>query len=142
MTVLSNSHSAQPALVRQRGWRRFFCALAILTAWCFCPTRAQADCGHYVVVVNPSAEYLRNRPIEYPVQSANPACPCQGPQCRASDSAPAMPVPAQLTPEFGMMLQVHSRVSAFELFENAPLDDWSIQSEAHHLSLDPPPRSI
>src|SRR4051812_18071126 len=104
MTFLSNSLSAQIILRQQTSWRRFFCALAVLAAWCFCPNRAQAECGHYVVVVNPSAEYLRNRPIEYPVQSSNPTCPCQGPQCRAGDSAPATPVPAQLTPDFGMML--------------------------------------
>jgi hypothetical protein len=118
-----------------------FCAIAILAAWCLFPTRAQANCGHYVVVVNPSAEYLRNRPIEHPMQSGNPACPCHGPQCRASDSTPAMPVPAQITPDYGMMLVANGEASASALFGSANCDDWSIVSEAYHLLPDPPPRS-
>jgi hypothetical protein len=93
-------------------------------------------------VVNPSAEYLRNRPIEHPMQSANPACPCQGPQCRSSDSTPPMPVPAQITPEYGVMLVGRGALGNITLFGDSHLDDWSIQSEAHLLSPDPPPRSL
>ena len=140
MTRLQFRHFLGIPARRRTAWQQFICAIAILAAWCLCPTRAQASCGHYVVVVNPSAEYLRNKPIEAPMQST-PACPCQGPQCRASDSIPAMPVPAQIAPEYGLMLLAHLQISAGELFDNAHPDDWAIQSEAHLLSPDPPPRS-
>src|ERR1051325_10218527 len=100
MTFEGHLSRAQAVLRHRAGWRQFVCALVILATWCLSPTRAQADCGHYVVVMNPSTEYLRNRPIEHPVQSDNPACPCHGPQCRASDSVPAMPVTAQITPDY------------------------------------------
>jgi len=140
MTNLDSTHQVESLARWRASWQRLACVVAVLAAWCLCPTRADAHCGNYVVVINPSAEYLRNKPIEAPMQTS-PTCPCHGPQCRASDSAPAMPVPAQLTPDYGLMLLAHLQITAGELFEHVLPDDWSIQSEAHLLSPDPPPRS-
>src|SRR5689334_9036530 len=97
--------SANRALARQpRGWRLFFCAVALMFAFCFTPNHAQASCGDYVVVVNPSAEYLRNRSMQHVSQPMSPSCPCHGPQCRKSDSTPPVSAPAQVTPEFGAVI--------------------------------------
>jgi hypothetical protein len=141
--MASTSLSARIPLVRQRtGWRAFFCAIALMSAFWFCPNRAQASCGDYVVIVNPSAEYLRNRAMQHASQPMSPSCPCQGPLCRSSDSTPPMPVPAQITPEFGAVITQHGGLSIISLFGSSHLDDWSIRSEAHLLCPDPPPRSL
>src|SRR5436305_3513943 len=103
--MVSTTLSADRALARQpRGWRLFLCAVALIAAFWFTPNRAQASCGDYVVVVNPTAEYLRNRAMQHVSQPMSPSCPCQGPQCRKSDSTPPMPVSAQVTPEFGAVI--------------------------------------
>jgi hypothetical protein len=139
---LMQPSSLRENIARHRtGWRGFICALALVTTWCICPSHAQADCGQYVIVLNPSAEYLRNRPIEQPMNE-HPACPCNGPQCRSSDQTPPMPAPAQITPDFGVLLSAQGEVTASTLLGNSSLDNWSINSEAHLLSVDPPPRTL
>ena len=140
---LTSCSKLRPIFARRpTGLRTFFCALAVIAAWCFSPTQADASCGSYVVVDNPSAEYLRNKPIEHSMPSTDPACPCQGPQCRASDRTPVMPVAAPVTPDYGLELLVEEDSAPRRNPGTSNLEDSRFESEAHLLCPDPPPRSL
>jgi hypothetical protein len=128
-----------PARECRAPWAVLLCAAVLaLTGW---SGEARASCGDYVVVVNPSAEYLRNRSIEHSMP-VDRSCPCQGPQCRSSDSSPPMPVGVQTPPEYAVELVGGGKPIEITLFGRSSVDDWLMPSEAHHLIPDPPPRNL
>lgn len=126
------------ARVQRVPWAAVLCAAVfVLTGW---SQSAIASCGSYVVVVNPSAEYLRNRPIEHAMPE--PSCPCQGPQCRQSDSTPAMPVSVQAAPEYGLEIFGDGAQAAIPQVGISIIDDVVMHSEGYLLIPDPPPRTF
>lgn len=58
---------------------------AMLFGWFFPAEQAAADCGHYVVILNPSATAKANQRAMALSHSRDPATPkpCDGPQCRS-----------------------------------------------------------
>ena len=132
----------EPAHRLRAGGLTLLCMLAALATCWLSPNRAQASCGDYVVVVNPSADYARNRPLEHPAQSGTPACPCQGPQCRSSDPTPLAPPSVSTTPGYEAAVLSEGSCSQILVSGFSNLDNWSILSEAYLLIPDPPPRSL
>jgi len=131
---------SEPARERRAPWAALLCVVGFaLTGW---SSEARASCGDYVVVINPSAEYLRNRPIGHPMQAADPTCPCQGPQCRRSDSSPPMPASAHVSPEYELEIFGGGELVEITLLGRSRLADCLMRSEAHLLIPDPPPRTL
>jgi hypothetical protein len=73
------------------GLRAVGVALLLAAAVAFCPNRAAAECGHYVTILQPSADANADRPA--PIDS-----PCQGPLCSSHQPIPLAPLPAPVNP--------------------------------------------
>lgn len=80
------------------GWR----AVALVALVCAPPSRAAAECGSHVVILNPqtsfaSTDHATPSPIGAAERPDSPRVPCSGPNCsRAPDRSapPFAPVPA------------------------------------------------
>jgi hypothetical protein len=116
---------------------------AVLAGWVVFAGRAEASCGYYVVSGKPSAEMVANLQSMPMTHSAAPAdCPCRGPQCHAGDSGGAMPVTAAPTStDQTVAIVVGTQKPSDDVRGVCALGHLSSASEAHLLSLDPPPKA-
>jgi len=136
------SDSISAILLRHRTSRRqLACAIALLAVFCLLPSRAQASFTDDVIAINPSAQHVQNHLVEHAARpDQDRFSSCQRPQCRAGNSIPTAPPPAQIAPEVGVFLADGGQLIRITLLANSSFDNWSIYSEAHLLFPDPPPR--
>src|SRR5258705_1468775 len=123
------------------GWRMILCTLGVIGACWSCPSKARASCAEYVVVGNPSDEYKQN--IQHEREAIDHAkdrsCPCNGPQCRSSDSNPVPPATAPTVAEdalAGFIVVDWGKIVCFGILH---LDESSIQFQGDCNSPHPPP---
>jgi hypothetical protein len=117
---------------------------AVLAGWVLFAGRAEASCGYYVVSGKPSTEMVANLQSMPMKQHANaPAdCPCRGPQCHAGDSGGAMPVTATPTStDHTVAMVLGTQTASDDVRGVCALGHITFASEAHLLSLDPPPKA-
>jgi hypothetical protein len=118
------------------------CALGVIGACWSCPSKARASCAEYVVVGNPSDEYKQN--IQHEREALDHAkdrsCPCNGPQCRSSDSNPVAPATAPTVAEDALAVLIVIDGGKIACVGISHLDESSIQCQGYVNSPDPPPR--
>jgi hypothetical protein len=90
-----------------RGWRA---ALLLVVVACASPSRASAECGSHVIILNSSAvgeqQHAMPTPDEMP---AAPQLPCSGPNCsRTPDHPTPSPFAPVVTPDSGGKEAAHT----------------------------------
>jgi hypothetical protein len=115
-------------------------ALVTLLMLGMAASQAQGACGSYVVIGQPGEE--ARAAMQHQMGDEPASRPCTGPQCRAQDRAPAAPLAVdQKAPASDVACLVNVRDAVDGGGGVIDLFDWSVESESHRISLDPPPRA-